>query len=333
MSPLHRRVPWTLVALLLILSLGAGLAAAGSDPFAPVPADHWAYSALETLQQAGLLESPWLATGLSSLTRYEVADLLAQAADALEAAPASFSLEAQARVALAWLYRVVAQLDQAAAHPTLLPLDQLQALRQLSWLSPTTTRLSRRLGSGASGDAAAVRVREEAWRVYQRLQELVPAGVALVQPPQEAGLERALAYRMAAGGLTPAELADRVEVTSRALRSLGRAFEAELKALEPQRAGSVGPEARAPAGVVTLEELRRATGLETDEARIPLGQAGDLEAWLGVDPSTDAPGVQPQVNVGLEAGSARLHAGWRLLDFSSLDLKTGSGEAGVQLRF
>src|SRR5690606_35537828 len=98
-----------------------------------------------------------------------------------------------------------------------------------------TTGLRRGLGSGASGDAAAVRVREEARRVYQRLQELVPAGVALVQPPQEAGLERALAYRMAAGGLTPAELADRVEVTSRALRSLGRAFEAELKALEPQR--------------------------------------------------------------------------------------------------
>lgn len=342
MSPLHRLIRSTTVHALILLLLLAGPASAAADPFAPVPADHWAYPALEVLGQAGLLEGGLPSAGSVPLTRYEVADLISEAASTLGEDPSALPAGAQAQVALAWLYRLEGQLDGVASSGhSLLPLDHLQSLRQLYWLTPATARLAAGFSPTAGPGSAAetIRIREQATEVYRRLQETVPSTVELVRPPQDAGLELALASRLVGGSSTPAELAARIEETSQALRHLGTAFGSELAVLNVETDLPARAAPPAEPDVVTVDDLRRSTGLEAgsapDEGRIPLGKAGDVEAWLGVEEASESPGLHPGVHLGLHMGTASLHAGWRLVDFDFSDrgLPAGEGQAGLQLRF
>lgn len=339
MSPRHPLMR-AAVVVALILCLPAGAASAAGDPFATLPQGHWAYPALESLARAGLLESNLPHTGGAALTRYEVAGLVSEAAGALSQRAASLPARAEAQVAVAWLYRAAGRFDQAAwAGGGLSPLDRLQILRLLCWLAPAANRLSAHvpLVDGEKSEAVAIRVRVQAQELYERLQEQVPAALSL-EPPEEAGLALALASRLVHEHSDPAELAARIEETSQALRRLGGAFRPELVALD----GEAGAPAASKASeieshVVTLEDLRRSTGLEAraDSASdgIPLAKAGDVEAWLGVEAEPETSDLQPEVNVSLDLGAASLRAGWRLIDFSGGGMPAGEGEAAFQLRF
>lgn len=340
MSPLQPFIR-TIAVVALILCLLAGAGAAAGDPFATLPEGHWAYPALESLARAGLLESNLPQTDAASLTRYEVAGLVSEAAAALGQGAQALPAGAQAQVAVAWLYRVTGQLDQVVWPGNALPpLDRLQILRQLYWLAPATVRLTARFSPAAEEGsvAEAIQVRVQARELYQRLQDAVPAALDLVQPPEEAGLELALAGRLVHEHSNPAELAARIEEASQALRQLGNAFGSELVALngEAERP-SASRSSESEPHVVTLEDLRRSTGLEAGAEStadgIPLAKAGDVEAWLGVEAGSESSSLQPGVKVSLNLGAASLRAGWRLIDFSAEGVPTGEGEAAFQLRF
>ena len=74
----HNRI----AALALVFGLGiAGTAFAATSPFADVPAKHWSYDAVNKLAQAGIVDGYGNGTfrGDSTLTRYEMATLIANA--------------------------------------------------------------------------------------------------------------------------------------------------------------------------------------------------------------------------------------------------------------
>ncbi|BAS28881.1 hypothetical protein [Limnochorda pilosa] len=333
-----------LVALLLL----AGPAAASSDPFDPVPRDHWAYPALEALQSAGLLEQEPLAPGGAGLTRYEVAGLVSQAEQELGTAQPGGSEASQAEVALAWLYRSAQRLGgdsgDAGEAAGASPLDRLQAGRQLYWLVPATTRLEQeyRAAAAAGSSPAAPAVVRQATALQERLLQQVPPSLATAGSPEVDQLELALVDRFSSEARSPSEVADQVGRTSQALLELRSGFGPELRTLGLDR--QTAPELPPPSSpdVVTLDELRQAArsgGLEPPaggaglETRVPLGSAGTLEARVGLDRAPGESAVRPGVDVGLGLGEAQLHAGWRLLDFSEGRPGQAEGQAGLDLRF
>ena len=74
-----------LVSALLLLAVALGSAFA-QQPFADVPTDHWAYNAVASLAEQGLLEGYPDGTfgGQQSLTRYEFAQAIARMMDRME---------------------------------------------------------------------------------------------------------------------------------------------------------------------------------------------------------------------------------------------------------
>ena len=69
--------------VLLAVALGPALA---QQPFADVPQDHWAYNAVNTLAEKGLLEGypDGAFKGKNALTRYEFAQAVARMLDRVE---------------------------------------------------------------------------------------------------------------------------------------------------------------------------------------------------------------------------------------------------------
>lgn len=84
--------------LCLTLALSLGLAApAFADSFSDVPADHWAYDAIEKLADEGIINGNPDGTfkGSKSMSRYEVANLVAKAVAATEAKTDQLTAEQQ----------------------------------------------------------------------------------------------------------------------------------------------------------------------------------------------------------------------------------------------
>ena len=75
------RVGYVLAALVLLMGVLAP--AFAQQPFADVPLNHWGYSAVNTLAEAGLLEGypDGLFKGKQSMTRYEFAQAVARMMD------------------------------------------------------------------------------------------------------------------------------------------------------------------------------------------------------------------------------------------------------------
>lgn len=71
----------TLFLLVFVLSVAASAVAAPADPFADVPAKHWAYDAVRQLAKAGIVEgySDGTFRGQNTITRYEMAIIIANA--------------------------------------------------------------------------------------------------------------------------------------------------------------------------------------------------------------------------------------------------------------
>lgn len=345
MAHRHRPTRRSIILLLVALLLLAGRSPAASDPFAPLPSGHWAYSALEALGHAGLLEATGLGAGDGSLTRYEVADLIAQASEELHQGVAGLSPQEGTELALARLYLMAGRLDSGFAPEAsdITGLDRLQARRQLFWVVPAVHRLEasyRETGSGPVAVGRATQVGRRATLLYERLlQELPPALVAAGRPEVER-LELALTGRLVQEGESTADLAARVDRVSRALRQLQSGFGPELETLRLELESPVElPDPERPR-VVTLEDLRNSTETARSspdhasfDSRIPLGSGESLEARVGVEREPGSPAVRPGVAVGLGWGEARIQAGWRLIDFSDLGSLRGEGEARLELRF
>lgn len=76
-------------SLATALVIGAASTAfAASNPFADVPADHWAYDSVAQLQAAGVIEGYTSGEymGNSTMTRYEMAQIVAKAMNKLDSA-------------------------------------------------------------------------------------------------------------------------------------------------------------------------------------------------------------------------------------------------------
>lgn len=84
----------TLIAVAGLLVVGmtsVGFAQAASGPFADVPADHWAYQAVDTLQKAGIVIGypDGTYSGKRAMTRYEFAVALARLMPLIQQKPAT----------------------------------------------------------------------------------------------------------------------------------------------------------------------------------------------------------------------------------------------------
>ena len=79
-----------LVSALAVSILGTSTAFAATNHFSSVPKDHWAYSAVEKLVQDGLIDGYGDEDfrGEKSITRYEMAQLVAKAMSNVEKANA-----------------------------------------------------------------------------------------------------------------------------------------------------------------------------------------------------------------------------------------------------